>query len=247
MGLTNLEQFQSKYVPPRGVSVWRPDNADGPLPVIYVHDGQNLFEPERSYIGVDWGVDEALSRLIHQGRVPAAMVVGVWNTPRRLDEYMPDHPWADDYLRFLVEELKPTIDRNYSTLTGPEHTSVMGSSMGGLISLYALCEYPRTFGAAGCVSTHWPAGDGLTLDCMRRDLPSPGRHRIYFDYGTETADAPYEPYQHKADHIMWSRGYRQPENWVTLKFHGADHSERAWRERIHRPLEFLLTGRLTPE
>jgi predicted alpha/beta superfamily hydrolase len=154
---------------------------------------------------------------------------------------------SDDYLRFLVEELKPTIDRNFKTLTGPEHTSTLGSSMGGLISLYALCEYPEVFGAAGCISTHWPAGGGRVLDYMRHCLPDPGQHRVYFDYGTRTADAPYEPYQHTADHIMRTRGYRQPSDWVTLKFEGADHSERAWRDRIHRPLEFLLTGRLTPE
>jgi len=116
----------------------------------------------------------------------------------------------------------------------------MGSSMGGLISLYALCEYPDIFAGAACISTHWPALDGVFLQYVENYLPVPGNHFIYFDFGTETLDAIYETYQVKVDSIMNAKGYLPNKNWITQKFEGADHSEKAWKERVHIPLLFLL-------
>jgi predicted alpha/beta superfamily hydrolase len=113
--------------------------------------------------------------------------------------------------------------------------------MGGLISLYALTEYPSVFGRAGCVSTHWPIGGSLLVDYFGNVLPRPGDHRIYFDYGTETIDADYEPYQLRMDALMQAAGYERGADWITQKFEGAEHSERAWRARVDVPLKFLLT------
>ncbi len=146
-----------------------------------------------------------------QGTLREAIVVGIWNTPKRFEEYMPakalteaaalpdgwpDMAWmrkqkvvGDDYLRFIVEELKPWVDAKYRTLPGRADTSIMGSSMGALISLYALTEYPDVFGGAGCVSIHWPLGDGIVADYLARHLPPRDGHRLYFDYGTTTLDA----------------------------------------------------------
>jgi glycosidase/predicted alpha/beta superfamily hydrolase len=258
-------KVQSRYVDPRRVDVWLPPgyaaNAAQRYPVIYMHDGQNLFDPALSYIGVDWGVDEAMTRLIAGRRVRAAIVVAVWNTPKRFAEYMParavtesklpddwpDLAWirsqpllADGYLRFLVEELKPFIDATYRTLRGRDDTFVMGSSMGGLISFYALAERPDVFGGAGCVSIHWPLADGLVVDYLARRLPPPEHHRLYFDFGTATLDAGYEPYQRRVDALMRKAGYREGTDWVTGKYEGAEHSERAWRARVEVPLVFLL-------
>lgn len=257
--------FASRYVEARNVDVWLPPgystNHPRRLPVLYFHDGQNLFDPRLSYAGVDWGLDQAVSQLIGEGKIPETIVVGIWNTPRRVREYMPAraaHLFApqeyaeqfldeiggdllsDEYLKFVVTELKPFIDLCYSTLRGPESTFIMGSSMGGLISLYAVCEYPQVFGGAGCVSTHWPIASGCMIDYMKQFLPSPETHRIYFDHGTYTLDGEYEPYQHLADQAMQDAGYTRDFNWMTRKFEGAEHSERAWRERVHIPLEFLL-------
>lgn len=230
-------------------------------PVIYMQDGQNLFDPALSFIGVDWGMDEAMMRLIHEGRHSGAIIVGIWNSPLRLQEYMPQKPLSmrpgqpilnrfidqtggkpqsDGYLRFLVEELKPFIDAHYPALPDPAHTLIMGSSMGGLISLYALIEYPDVFGAAGCLSTHWPIGEEALVDALGAALPPPGRHRLYFDYGTETLDADYEPWQRRMDAWLRAAGYQEGQDWLTRKFEGAEHSERAWRERVHLPLAFLL-------
>ncbi|MBN1660379.1 MAG: alpha/beta hydrolase [Anaerolineae bacterium] len=259
--------FAAAFVPARTLFVWLPPGYDADasrrFPVIYMHDGQNLFDPAVAS-GFDWGVDEAMTRLIEAGETRGAIAVGMASLDaRRLLEYMPHQalsfspssragqaggevlPYAlsDPYLRFIVEEVKPFVDTNYRTLPEREHTFVMGSSMGGLISLYAVCEYPGVFRGAGCLSTHWPAGDGIVIDYLRRALPAPGSHRFYFDFGTETLDAEYEPYQHEADAVMRAAGYREGVDWITLKFQGAEHSERAWRERVHIPFFFLLEGK----
>jgi predicted alpha/beta superfamily hydrolase len=149
-------------------------------------------------------------------------------------------PGSDAYLRFLVEELKPDVDAHYRTLPDARHTCLMGSSMGGLISLYALCEYPQVFGGAGCLSTHWPIGGRRLVNALGAVLPRAGQHRLYFDYGTRTVDRQYEPLQQWMDRWVAAAGYRQGEDWLTRKFAGADHSERAWRVRVHIPLDFLL-------
>ena len=263
--LLRYAPFPSENIKPRPVDIWLPpgydDGDDTRYPVIYMHDGQNLFEPGLAFAGVDWGIDEAIVRLMHAGKTGGAIVVAPWNSARRRSEYMPQKPlatpalreqarhfaaengalpYSDLYLRFLVEELKPFVDATYRTRPGRNTTSVMGSSMGGLISLYALCEYPRVFGAAACVSTHWPIGEDPLVDWFENALPAPGTHRIYFDYGTETLDAHYEPYQARMDGHVEAAGYRRGVDWETLKFEGAEHSEVSWRERAEIPLAFLL-------
>ena len=201
-----------------------------------------------------------LQRLISKGKVRETIVVGIWNTAKRTIEYSPQKAYdlvnhkgvkkskyvtrqeglSDKYLKFIVTELKPFIDKTYSTKTDRDNTFIMGSSMGGLMSLYAISEYPQIFGGAGCVSTHFPLGEGVMLEYMKEKLPSPKNHKIYFDYGTETLDATYEPFQKKADKIMKKKGYKQGKNWLTRKFEGEEHSEKSWRKRVDIPLEFLL-------
>jgi len=230
-------------------------------PVLYMHDGQNLFDPALSFIGVDWGMDEAATRLMQDECGGGVIVVGIWNSPLRWREYMPDKPLAglqgralrtrfaeqaggeplsEAYLKFLVRELKPFIDKIYPTLPDAAHTFLMGSSMGGLISLYALIEYPELFGGAACLSTHWPAGEDPLVDFLGAALPRAGWHRLYFDFGTETLDADYEPYQRRMDKWVQRAGYRVGHDWLTRRFSGAEHSERAWRSRVDMPLAFLL-------
>jgi predicted alpha/beta superfamily hydrolase len=262
------EVFSSKSVDARNVDVWLPPryarDDSSRFPVIYMHDGQNLFDPALSFIGVDWGIDETMMQLINERQVREAIVVGVWNTPKRYAEYMPqkavesaqaeqpfqivgisvylrsDEIISDNYVTFLVSELKPFIDETYRTLSNRENTVVMGSSMGGLISAYAISEYPEAFGGAGCISTHWPAGDGILIDYLKRRLPDPETHKFYFDYGTETKDATYEPYQQRMDEAMRAAGYEHGRNWLTRKHPGDEHSERAWSKRVRLPLIFLL-------
>jgi len=112
--------------------------------------------------------------------------------------------------------------------------------MGGLISLYAICEYPQVFGGAGCVSTHWPVLKQLMINYLKTHLPDPANHKLYFDFGTEGLDNGYEPYQIKVDKVIQKGGYIAGQNWITRKYEGHSHHESYWRKRVHIPLRFLL-------
>ena len=263
--LVRHTNFPSEYIRARHVDVWLPPSYDEAtsthFPVLYMHDGQNLFEPSLSYTAIDWGVDEALVRLIQAGKVPPVIVVAIWNTPDRWVEYMPakplalvppeklqaweeeygqERPLSDDYLHLLIKEVKPFVDSHYRTLPQRENTYIMGSSMGGLISLYAVHEYPHLFAGAASLSTHWPAGEGIMVTYLQKVLLPAGTHIFYFDYGTEELDAEYEPHQQKMDKVMQQAGYTMGKDWLTRKFEGAGHSESAWRARLDEPLTFLL-------
>lgn len=273
-----IENFESKFVKERNIDVWLPEgySAKKKYSVLYMHDGQMLFDSTTTWNGQDWGVDDVMGKLLEKGKIRETIVVGVWNNERRHAEYFPQKPFgmleksyrdsllnqaqrnpetalfavevqSDNYLKFLVEELKPFIDDTYSTNSGRESTFIAGSSMGGLISMYAICEYPEVFGGAACLSTHWigifeadnnPIPEKF-MDYMRQDLPDPDTHKIYFDFGTATLDAFYEPFQIQADELMKVKGY-DGSNWMTKKFPGENHSENAWKKRLHIPLEFLL-------
>ena len=267
--LDHYNDHPSKLIEARPFDVWLPphyhDRSEDRYPVIYMQDGQNLFDPGLSFISVDWGIDQAMSELISEDASQAAIVVGIWNTQNRFQEYLPVKPFhegkkkgypetlggavacglrADHYLKFIVDELKPYIDGRYQTLNGRCATFIMGSSMGALISLYALCEYPGIFGGAACLSTHWPVLGSAMTAYLERSLPSPGSCRLYFDHGTETLDSGYDSYQRQVDAVMTQSGYVKGRDWLTLKFPGADHSEKSWRRRVHIPIRFLLSGRL---
>ncbi|MBK9290228.1 MAG: hypothetical protein IPM52_01125 [Bacteroidetes bacterium] len=272
--LHTILSFPSEYVQSRRVDIWLPENYNPreSYAVLYMHDGQNLFNPAVGFHGMIWAVDLALQPLIDEQKVRPTIVVGIWNTQLRYQEYLPapafyslpnhlrehmkeEHnnpglqPMSDNYLQFIVQELKPYIDSFFPTLSDYSNTFVMGSSMGGLISSYAIARYPEVFGGAGCVSTHWPLS--LHLNDMRfsegyirwlaENLPAPSAgHRLYFDFGTETIDAFYEIHQAAMDEKLSSLGWTHGDNWMTFKDEGAPHSETAWRERVHLPLEFLL-------
>lgn len=278
--LVRLANFESKFVPARNIDIWLPDNYNSKTKysVLYMHDGQMLFDSSTTWNKQAWDVDDVLGKLIQDQKLKPCIVVGIWNTLNRHPEYFPqkpfesltleeqaqiltaarvnatvtllgDGPVSDNYLKFIVQELKPAIDANYSTLTDAAHTFIMGSSMGGLISMYAICEYPNVFGGAACLSTHWPGtftveGNPIPaafLNYLKNHLPSPKTHRIYFDYGTATLDAMYKPFQQQADEIMKQAGYTE-KNWITREFVGEDHSEQAWRKRLHIPLSFLMAN-----
>ena len=275
--IERIPDFRSKYVTARNIDVWLPENYSPgkKYAVLYMHDGQMLFDATTTWNKQEWGVDETMSRLLKEDKIREAIVVGIWNSgSNRPSDYFPQKPFeslpeafrdsllqatnkedaffpvpvqSDSYLRFIVEELKPYIDSKYATKTDRDNTFIAGSSMGGLISLYAICEYPEVFGGAACLSTHWTGTftdknnpiPNAFMQYLERNLPQPSTHKLYFDYGTETLDALYEPYQLQADAIMRRKGYTS-QNWKTVKFTGADHSEKAWQKRLHIPLTFLL-------
>jgi predicted alpha/beta superfamily hydrolase len=261
----------------RNIDVWLPENfsENKKYPVLYMHDGQMLFDSSNTWNHQEWHVDEVLGELIARNEIRECIVVGIWhNGEYRHSEYFPQKvisniskdereiilteqlmskPQSDNYLLFLTEELKPFIDNNFPTLTDASNTLIMGSSMGGLISLYALCEYPEVFGAAACMSTHWPLAKSELIheltnekvsvkfrDYLESKLPEAGSHKIYFDYGSEELDSLYKPHQLEVDKIMIKKGYSE-KIWVTIEFLGEDHTERAWTKRLNIPMRFLLS------
>jgi len=277
--LERFENFPSQYVSPRHIDIWLPEaySARNKYAVLYMHDGQMLFDSTTTWNGQEWQVDEVMSRLIREGRIRDCIVVGIWNSGQgRHADYFPQKPFeqllaaakdsiyaasradgyavfgdyevqSDRYLKFIVSELKPFIDQRYATRRGRKHTFVMGSSMGGLISMYAICEYPQVFGGAACLSPHWPGIftkednpiPGAFLDYLQARWPSPKQHKLYFDHGTLNLDAWYAPYNQQAEDILRAGGY-SARNGQVHEFPGEDHSERSWSKRLHIPLEFLL-------
>jgi enterochelin esterase-like enzyme len=263
--------FTSAFVDDRHIDIWIPKGYNGKKKhsVLYMHDGQMLFDSTNTWNHTEWRVDETLGKLLQEKKIIDCIVVGIWhNDEKRHEEFvpqeavedLPEHerkklmytdttmPASDNYLKFIVHELKPFVDSAYATHSDQQHTFIAGSSMGGLISLYAVCEYPEVFGGAACISTHWPGrrppyeetvfSDAL-LNYMERTMPSPGIHKVYFDHGTMNTDSFYKPSQIKADAIMEQKGFTTV-NWITKEFHGEDHSERDWAGRFHIPMLFLL-------
>lgn len=275
--LEYITDFPSKFVAARAIEIWLPDGylSTKKYAVLYMHDGQMLFDASICWNKQAWEVDETASKLQAEKKTRDFIVVGINNSAKRHPEYFPQKayesltvaqqqfvtqalkekgritdtftPLADAYLQFIVSELKPYIDSHYAVDPKPEATYIAGSSMGGLISMYAICEYPEVFGGAACLSTHWPgifAVDGnpvpdAFMTYMRNHLPNPSTHKIYFDYGDQTLDALYPPLQQKIDEIMQEKGF-DSSNWSTQFFPGKDHSEQSWKERLAIPLQFLL-------
>ncbi|WP_286264421.1 alpha/beta hydrolase [Thalassotalea atypica] len=276
--LTTLTSFKSELVTQRDIHIWLPNgyNENHAYDVLYMHDGQMLFDANTTWNKQEWGVDEIASKLIAEKKVRPFIVVGIDNDVQtRHSDYFPQAAFnlltkqqqqttylakrdadtlmlkkpinSDNYLKFLVTELKPYIDSTYSVNTSVESTFILGSSMGGLISMYAISEYPDVFGGAACLSTHWPGvapHDGNPIPdafakYMSDNLPAPDNHKIYFDYGDKTLDAFYPPLQQKIDKVMKVKGYDESQ-WQTFFFKGHNHSENAWRSRLDKPLLFLL-------
>lgn len=255
---------------PRRVDIWFPPQYEleesRSFPVLYMHDGQNLFRRNK-FILSTWKVAEHITELSYKSIIPPVVVVGIWNTSNRMGDYLPQKPLAsvkaqmelkhfserfhfnvgdqvsDLYLKLIVEKIKPMVDQSFRTLPERDQTGIMGSSMGGLISLYALTEYPDIFGMAGCISTHWPICGEYLVPYLDASLPKPGKHRIYFDHGTRRLDRLYDPYQKKVDNLMQEKGYLRDKDWVSKVFRGDDHNEICWSNRLNIPLEFLFSGK----
>jgi hypothetical protein len=274
--LVELTQMTSAHVAPRDVTVWLPPGYETGAdrhPVLYMHDGQNLFDPARALRRVGNGRASGAADRDRTGarpdrrrraqhapapaRIRARPMIAALPGEVRADliGLYGGEPLSDGYLAFLTGELKPLVDRTWRTLPGRDDTAIMGSSMGGLISLYAMMQRPEVFGAAGCVSTHWPLRierlDEGRLEAWRevvvrtwsrvvRDgLPDPATHRLYMDRGDETLDQFYPFFQSRIDQVIRDAGWG-PDRFRSLVFPGAAHDEPSWNRRLDVPLTFLL-------
>ncbi len=249
---------------------------DAPYASLYMHDGQMLFDAATTWNGQAWEVERAAEPLIASGALRPFIVVGIWNAgehryrdylPQRVFGAMPEDararwraaerepgrplfagpPAADASVSCLVGELRATIESRYAVSRASQDRFLMGSSMGGLISLYALLERPQDFGGAAAVSTHWPGGFDPKDDSfaqamrayLRERLPRLDQQKIWMDHGTETLDALYPPLQREVDAVFRASPL-PPAQWQSRAYPGTDHSEQAWAARLAAPLRFLL-------
>ena len=257
----------------RNVDIWLPEgySPKKKYSVLYMHDGQMLFDSTQTWNKQEWMVDETMGRLIREEKIRQTIVVGIWNRGAfRSQEYFPEKALAnmdtalrraliakdlqgkalaDEYLRFIVYTLKPKIDSAFSTRSERSNTFIAGSSMGGLISLYAYCEYSTVFGGAACISTHWPGGREVQDPAVARaiimyvkdNIPPPTRRKMYFDHGDQGLDSRYGEWQVLVDQIFVAKGYKG-KRWNTKIYPGTDHNERAWQQRFDQ-IVIALMGR----
>jgi predicted alpha/beta superfamily hydrolase len=240
---------------PRGVTVYLPEGFDAGgatrYPVLYMHDGQNLFRPGATPFG-EWGVDEAIDELTLRGVVPATLVVGIDNTSERIADYTPTaDPGegggnAEAYGAWLVDTLKPAIDGLFPTRCEREHTSVGGSSLGGLVSTWLGVRWPTVFGRVAAVSpSYWWDGERLLRDLEDGGEPLP--LRWWIDMGSGEGDTsphdldPAVAEARRAFAVALARGLELGRDVAYLEALGAAHNESSWRQRLPAILGFLLS------
>lgn len=261
------------HIAPPHVVVWLPpgyDRGTRRYPVVYMNDGQNLFFPKRSSFNKVWAADASALRLIAAHRVAPFIIVGIdhagvdrfrqyfpTNVPRAafraaIEQHEKAPVYGDTYLTFIADDLKPLIDQRYRTRPQPRFTAIAGSSMGGLISLYALGERPDIFGRAAAVSTHLPLVGYERADPIRTDIladwqrwidtrlgAARGR-RLWMDHGTMTLDSGYAAYQEPVDADLARAGWTRGADFESRVYSGAAHEENAWAARLDDAFGWLL-------
>lgn len=235
----------------RTIRVWLPENYDAndktkKFPVLYMHDGQNLFDFYTSFVG-EWEVDETISRLIDEG-YPGAIVVGIDNSPDRLNELSPswarskagkilEKPSGENYAKFIVNEVIPFINKNYPTLTDRENTLIGGSSMGGVMSLFMALNYADIFGGGLLFSSALQLYEEKALDDFLRNNISKAKNlpNLYIYSGNAGGDKAIGMYVAILANKLLKFGYKKS-LLTTLLDQEADHNEQAWA--IHFPRAF---------
>ncbi len=247
--LRRHEQFHSAFLDQdRDVLVWLPPGYDtGPdaYPVLYMHDGQNLFEPDTAFKqGEHWRVGETASGLIEQGRIEPLIVVGIYNTGEmRIDEYTPTEDkklgggHADEFGRMIIEELKPLIDRTYRTKTDLGNTGIAGSSLGGLVSLHLGFTHPAVFSKVAALSPSVWWGRKAILKTVREARSKPPL-RLWVDMGTAEGKRGLDDARLLKAALV-GLGFSDSDLHYA-EYEGATHSEQAWSERVGPMLEWLF-------
>ena len=232
----------------RRIWIYLPPDYDKGLkryPVLYMHDGQNLFADSTSFSG-EWGIDETLERMIAEKSIPPVIVVGIDNSPYRLSEYSPfDFEYggghkgeAQQYGKFIVETLKPYIDMHYRTKRGRKYTAIAGSSMGGLVSVYIALEHQDVFSKVGALSSSFGVCRADLITYIRK-TPKEYSIRFWLDLGSlEDEEMEYDVNQVPVIESLIDAGWEE-ELKFTL-YEGAKHHERYWRERFDDVLLYLF-------
>ena len=247
--LRKHERFRSRFLRnQRDLVVYTPpgyaDQTARRFPVLYLQDGQNLFDGATSFIpGQDWHVGRTADAAIDDRAVEPLIIVGIYNTRARVSEYTPTHVpklgggRADRYAKFLIEEVKPFVEREYRVLPGSLHAGIGGSSLGGLVSLYLGLKHSAIFGkiAALSPSVWW---NQLFIHRFVKALRVERRPRIWLDIGTREGARMVEDVERFRD-LLLQRGWRLKQGLHYERVEGAEHNEIAWAQRVRPFLEFL--------
>ena len=244
-------QFRSRFLRnKRDLIVYLPPGYDEQperrFPVLYLQDGQNLFDGSTSFIpGMDWHVGQTADDVIAAGVVQPLIIVGIYNTGKaRVREYTPTKVpklgggRADRFAKFLVEEVLPFIQKEYRTLSGPANTGIGGSSLGGLVSLYLALKLPHIFGklAALSPSVWW---NQSVITRIAASLPLSSRPRVWLDVGTREGPRVVQDVEQFRD-VLLKRGWRLGEDLYYERVEGAEHNEAAWAQRVGPFLQYLF-------
>lgn len=239
----NHRDFPASGLAPRDVMVWLPPgyeaDANARYPVLYMHDGQNAFDPNTAFLGYDWRADEVADSLIRAGKMQKILIVAIANTAERSREYSDGEP-GQKYMKFLVQELKPFIDQNYRTRPERTHTAVMGSSMGGLVSFLTVWYYPEVFSMAACLSPAFIWNNYHSVELVRNYRGPDKNIRIYMDNGGQGLEDTLQVGCDSMRTALKKTGFREGQNLLWYRDPQAEHNERAWARRIWRPLRFMF-------
>lgn len=265
--IEKIYDFPSNHVDSRPIYVWLPPNFDPKKnhDLLIMHDGQNLFDGTKTWNGQEWELDEWAAKLISENKVNSFIIVGIHNSGKnRWNDYFPENSYdfvsdikyldknkpplnANLYLKYIVNEVIPYTRSKYLKSSNDFKIIIGGSSMGGLISMYAAFEYPEIFDGAICMSTHWPGAyviddnplPDAIFDYMSKNIPISKNKRFYFDYGDKGLDKHYPQYSKTLDSIFTQNGYSN-QNYRNMYFKNESHNEEAWSKRVNIPLKFIF-------
>lgn len=248
--ILNNERDVLVYLPP-GYS----QNDGKKYPVLYIQDGQNIFNRDTSFGGTEWGVDETAERLINEGKIKDLIMVAIYNRgAERMSEYTPvpdpEHGGGnlDNYADFVTKELKPFIDNTYSTSTEPSDTGIMGSSLGGLSALYMGWNLPHVFGLTGVISPSLWWSDKYLIKEIEADPKTKGPSRVWLDMGTNESPADNNnngipdtlDNSRAMGEVLLDKGYKLGDELFYHEEQGATHSEWSWNQRVDKVLTYLF-------
>ncbi|WP_299700374.1 alpha/beta hydrolase-fold protein [uncultured Pontibacter sp.] len=240
--VTYHHNLSTDSLKPRDLIVWLPPGyakGNKRYPVLYMHDGQNVFDPATSSFGVDWRIDETADSLIRSKQIKPAIIVGIYNTSDRMEEYVPG-PKGNAYMDFVVNTVKPLIDQTYRTKSGSKHTLTGGSSAGGIMAFMLAWEHPDVFSKAICMS---PAFKIMHIDYVKEVQTYTGKKKklkFYIDNGGVDLEARLQPGIDEMLQVLKAQGYREGKDYLWVLDEKAQHNEAAWAMRMPKALRFLL-------
>jgi len=249
----------------RTVELWSPQEKSSHL--LIAHDGQNVFDGKTStHRGKTWEMAQHAFRVSYENGLVPPVIIAVWHgsskddpmgrakdlSPQRF--FQEDVPVnlpnisksdlaqlrGDEYLESIFQEYVPQLLETLQLEVSPDNTALIGSSMGGLSTLYAAHKHPDKFKTALALSPHWIIGGDALVHRTVAELPKPGSHKIWMSRGTKALDAQYEPFQNLADELMLQKGYRKDTDFISKVYKKTGHNEASWASYLDQPLRFWL-------